>query len=242
MAWRRATYAFEGDTRSEIWLGAFHGWTLKYRVTYPEADRAAIHAQLSAVTRSVQATAGARLALCAKSKTPSRRGRLIDPAGLMSSPIMLAALMSQVAAPTPKDGAPVYCAEQAFQVEGDKRFLLWRGVQPDGGDARADRVTAMTTGAPPTLDVALDEAGNAITARLSGRRQSRWVGTMGSAKGVDVYGFFDSRPSPQTMLFLLDKVVAGEAKPIGGYGGADGAIRIGDGIRVGGDPPAKGDK
>ena len=71
----------------------------------------------------------------------------------------------------------------------------------------------------------------------SGRRQSRWVGTMPSAKGVDVYGFFDSRPTAQTMLYLLDRIVAGQATPIGGYGGGDGAIRVGDGITVGGDPP-----
>lgn len=227
LEWRRAVYSFDGSTRSDIWVAAFYGWTLKYRVTYAAEAESAVRGQILSITQHVRATAGSRLAACLKAKAPKRSGRLIDPNGLMSSPIMLAALMSQAAAPTPADGSAItYCVEEPFQAEG-KGFLLWRGMNKNGASADADRVTAMTQGEPPILDIALDDIGNAITAQLSGRKQSRWIGTMRRGEVLQVYGFFDRRPSPQATIPLLAKAINGEAKPIGGFDAKDKTILIG---------------
>jgi len=227
LTWRRATYAFDGDTRSDIWVAPLHGWVLKYRVTYPAAAEASIQGDLGALTRAVQASAGARLEACAKSKAPKRTGRLIDPSGLMSSPIMLAALMSQGAAPDEPENPPfAYCVEEAFQAEG-KGYLVWRGVSRDGRDAGTDLVTVMTVEPPPTLEIAVDEIGNKITERLSGRRQSRWIATMRSEKARLVYGYFDRRPSAQSTVPLLAKALSGEVKALGGLDLENKAILVG---------------
>lgn len=227
LEWRRAVFAFDGSARSDVWVAPLNGWTLKYRATYETTDETAVRARLSEVTHAVQESAGARLAVCARSKAPKRPGRLIDTKGLFSSPIMLAALLAQGAAPDEANVAEIiYCVDEPFQAEG-KGFLLWRGVGRDGGLLQADRVTAMTLGPPPTLDLKLDAIGNSITETLSGRRQSRWIGKMSADGATSVYGFFDRRPSPHATIPLLAGVIAGEIRPLGGFDKDKATITVG---------------
>jgi len=221
LRWRRAVYAFDRDEQSDVWMTDLHGWALKYRVTYRAADETAVRASLAAITGQIRQTAGVRLASCAK-PAPARPGKRLPTKGLGANPTMLAALLSGAAASENGDKAsvaappPVYCPEEAFATDG-KGFLLWRTVEADGDDLKADRLTAMTMGPPPTLDIALDEVGNTITAELTGKKQSRWVATMRTQDATEVYGYFDRRPSGQAVMPLLLEILAGKAAPLGAY-------------------------
>jgi len=106
LTWKRAQYA-AGDRRSDIWMADQHGWTLKYRVTYPEAQAAAVRQALDAVAAQVRRTAEPRLAACARAPPPQRTGRPARGGKASDAGLMGALLGGALAAGAAQSGAPV---------------------------------------------------------------------------------------------------------------------------------------
>ena len=220
--WLRASYAEDGGVRTDVWMADLHGWSWKYRTTYREQDEAETRAALERLTALVQASAGPQLGLCAKSQVPERPGKPVKPgrSGSAADSAMLAILggVSAVAAEE-KGEAPVSIT---FCVEGPLRektmdFLVWHGVTPDGADARIDRITGMTVGPPPILEIAHDDAASTVTAELGGKPVERWTATVTQGRKTAIFGHFERRPSSKLGAELMARILTGKARSLGGY-------------------------
>lgn len=226
LKFRRAEFELDGGAmRSDVWMTDIHGWVLKYRVSYLPKDADAALAEVDLLTAQVRKSAGAHLDLCAKSQVPARPGKAVK-ARRNSADNTMAALLAGAGAMVAADEAseeekaaavPItYCVEGPV-VRKDVGFLGWRGVTPDGEDARADRLTAMTVGPPPTLDIALDELGAIMAAELTGKGGERWQATYEQKREVFIFGQFEGRPSPELAAELLERILSGKARAIGSY-------------------------
>ncbi len=221
VTWSAARYAEDGDLRSTIWIGDLSDWTFEYRVTAPLAQADEVDAQVAALTDQVQATAGAHLRLCAKSPPPARTGAQITDQDALQKAAMMSSLLGGGAMAAAQDkGAPAlpaapppqWCVEQGFKVQ-DVPMLFWRGVDEAGADARADRMSLLTMGPPPSLEIAPEPP---LVGLVEG--SVRWRATVRRPDGgVLIFAYFDSRPSAQTVADLFARIAHGQAKPIGGY-------------------------
>ncbi len=226
LGWDKALYVDDGNQGDEIWVADLHGWTYEYRVTYPAAEAAATKSVLSQIMAVSEASAGVRLAACAKSPPPQRNGpRILDKARLESAPMMTSILAGAAAAAAKDQGAgagkPItFCVDQTAQRDGHG-FLIWRGVDDDGADLQADRISVMTTGAPPIMDLSAEQLATLVRKPSSAGDTVDWIATMSNGDRVSIYGYFNGRPDTDAAVALFDEILSGKAKSIGGYS-ADG--------------------
>jgi hypothetical protein len=219
--WRKVEYQLDDDMRSDIWMADLHGWAVKYRATYP-ADRAELAAQLLAtLTNAVQASAGKRLALCAKTGSPSRAGVRVTDQKELGDFSIRGGLLGAIALAAEKDKQAKPAAPPTFCVEApveNTRFLFWRGVGLDGGDAQVDRLTGMTMGSPPVLEVARDGLGDLVSAESSGKAgPPHWTAALTQNDRTMIFGYFAGRPSADQLAPLMEEIVTGKATPITAY-------------------------
>jgi hypothetical protein len=222
LTWLRAEFTFDGYMRSDLWMADMDGWILKFRASYPDRAAASVAAEIEALMTGATETAGARLALCGKSSRPARAARAVKVRGDSASIGLMGAVLGGAAASLADEEGEgesadiTYCVEEAV-TQKDKGFLIWRGVTPDGGDARADRLSAMTMGPPPTLDLEADSLSSLIAAKVGPDGPQRWMATMRDGRQVDIYGYFEGRPPPKALIPVLTRILDGKTKPIGGY-------------------------
>jgi hypothetical protein len=230
IAWRRALYELDGGGfRSDIWMADVGGWVLKYRATYPARDAAAVAAELERLTALVRGSAGARLDLCAKSPVPERPGKPAK-GGRGGSDDMMSAILGGAAAVAAedKDEAPVpitFCPEAPLPQK-DMNLLTWHGVTPDGEDANVDRVTGMTVGPPPTLDIARDDAASLVLGELGRKSGPRWTATITQGTNTMIFGHFDGRPATKLTAELMVRILSGKARSLGGYDAGSKTITV----------------
>jgi hypothetical protein len=235
LAWRKAAYAGDGEMRSDIWLTELSGWLFEYRATYPAASEPAVTAQLEQLTRMTTESAGRRLALCARFPEPGRRGKAIKDASRLSSMAIMGAIMgggTEEAAREKAEKEPgtpiVYCVEGPVAGVGYP-LLAWHGVGPDGADANLDRVSLLTNGPAPSLDLSFDGVGGVLSA-LNGRgakpAEELWVASLQTDSKTSIFGYFDGRPPPSLTAKLFVQILKGEAKPLSGYSTDGKAINI----------------
>lgn len=221
-AWLRAEYELVGGgMRSSIWVTDKHGWILKFRATYPATASGEVSAEIEALSAQAQRSAGAHLDLCAKSKAPARPGKTVTPGRDAGIDTTMASLLGGVAAASAQDegkaAVPItFCVEDAVPQKG-MNLLTWRGVTPDGEDARIDRVTGMTVTPPPALDIALDETGSLVTTELTGKVREFWLATLTQNRQVLIVAYFDGRPSFKLANDLMGRIFAGKVKALGSY-------------------------
>lgn len=230
--WTTAVYAEDGGLRSSIWMKDVNGWTLEYRATYAASDEAAVAAELTTISAAVATSAGARLALCARSAAPHRAASAIsdrselEQSALMTSLVGGGALALAMAGKA-KPGPPTIWCVEASIVKAADHLLFWRGVDPDGADANTDRMTLASDGPPPTLVLAPDSlAGVVSDAAEAGDKKARWVATLPSDKRVLIFGYFDGRPAPEAVSDLFVNILSGTAKPVGSFGAQGRAIIV----------------
>jgi len=226
LAWMRATYAEDAGVRTSVWMARLApDWLVQYRATYPAEHEGPAFAALSRITRQVEASAGARLKLCAAVAPPARTGVRITDAEELRAQAMAASL-ADGAAPGQAEGAgkPVDMPPAAWCLEGPASanaipMLFWRGVRADGSDARVDRVTVMTTGPAPELDIGFDSvtylgpagpAGGALTRQL-------WTAASHQVGQTWIYGYFNGRPGPAAAGAFFADVLQRRARALGGY-------------------------
>jgi len=222
--WRTVLYSEDGGVKTGLWMADLNGWTLEYRATYAMADEPKVLADLRAFTTIVEKSAGARLALCGKSTPPDRGASAISDAhDLAQSSLMTSILGGAVlAAAQDSKGTPkaptTWCVETSLR-NADYDMVFWRGVDPDGTDARTDRITLVTVGPPPSLEVAPDSLADLMTdkAKTDGKGP-RWTATSERDGQILIFGYFDGRPSAKTLSDLFARILKGKTKPIGGYG------------------------
>jgi hypothetical protein len=229
LAWRRATFSEDGAMRSDLWMAPLHGWQVKYRVTYPAADAAEVAALLAKAPDLVLAPAAARLDLCAKAPTPARPGREITDRKLLADLALRGSVLGGVMLAAARDKG-VSVTPSVFCVEGPvagTTLLAWRSARPDGSDAQVDRITAMTMGPPPALDVTLDAMANLLAAEASkGPAPERWVATLMNGEHTSIYGYYDRRPDAAAVAPLMQAILSGKARPWGGYSLKDNQVNI----------------
>lgn len=234
--WSRATYAEDGGLHSELWLTMLRpDWYFEYRATYPADREGAVNATLAKLAALTAQSAGARLKLCAKGPAPVRSGMpLTDPKTIsdqaMMTTLLGGAVQIQAQKKTAKasDARPViWCAETPSQ-QGRISLLFWRGISPDGSDARIDRVTGMTMGPPPTLEIGFDELANAVEQgnAKGARPPERWTAETHDGGQTWIYGYFDGRPGPDVAAPFFAGVLEGKTKPVGGYSAQGSTINI----------------
>ena len=225
--WTTTLYAEDGGLRSSIWLADLNGWTLEYRATYAIAQAARVRADLEQMTANVESSAGAHLALCARSAVPARDGLIVTDAAEISSAALTTSLDGGGAMAAAHDGkarrepAPVWCADQPVARDGF-HLLFWRAVDAaTGADAHADRITIIdnTARPAPVLQVAADSLGdlaNNARGRGDGKPQ-RWAATITTPEHVLILGYFHGRPSAVTVASLYSDILTGKAKAVGSY-------------------------
>jgi hypothetical protein len=226
--WRKVAYAEDGDLRSDIWLTDVGGWAVEYRATYPATDEKAVATELETLTGLMRRTAGRRLELCAKAGAPpARTGKRITDQKELADVAMTGALLwgaAQAAADDKgKPGAPdlapkpvAWCVEAALKL-GDAPVLTWRGIKADGADALADRLSMMTMGPPPSLDIQADTLGDIVAKETFGKTPGRWIATLQSGGKFDIFGYFQGRPSTAVAAPLFADILNGRAGSLGGY-------------------------
>lgn len=240
-SWRKAVYATDNHLRDGIWISDLHGWTFELRTTWREDLEAQGLADVKAITAKVAAEAGAHLALCARSKPPIRDGAGVKNAKdaadeAMSSSIIAGALLASAAQGEGNDHSDPpakWCVEAPMERSGHD-LLFWRSVEPDGSDARGDRITMMTQGAPPTLTLEPDSMADLIRnngkprdgGKAAAAPPARWIATLPSGDQTMIFGLFDGRPGPDAVADLFESILEGKAKALGGYGAKDKAIVI----------------
>jgi hypothetical protein len=220
--WLRAEYELiGGGMRTAIWVTDQHGWVLKFRATYPATSSQEVTAEIKALSAQARSSAGVHLERCGKSKAPARLGKNVRSgrsAGLNTS---MASLLGGVAAASAQGKAVAsvpmtFCVEEPVWQEG-MNLLAWRGVTPEGEDARIDRVTGMTVTPPPALDIAFDETGSLVTAELTGKARELWVATLTQDRQVIIVAYFDGRPPFKLTSDLMGRIAAGKVKALGSY-------------------------
>lgn len=223
VAWRKAAYAGDGDMRSDIWMANLSDWLVEYRATYPAASETKVNVELEHLTRMTLESAGPRLALCARSGEPVRRGKPATRSRTGPDMALVGALIGAGAASGANGKADpvapvVHCVEGPVAGAAHP-VLAWRGVNPDGSDAKTDRATLMTMGPPPKLDIALDETAGLIAAEISkaARSPELWKASIETAAGASIYGYFDGRPPTSVTAKLLLDILDNKAKPVSGY-------------------------
>ena len=226
LTFRRAEFELDGGTvRSDIWMTDIHGWVLKYRVSYMPKDADAVMAELDLLIAQVRKSAVPHLDLCAKSQVPDRPGKAVKAKRSSADDTMTALLAGADAMAAAEDAAkgeaepPVpitFCVEGPV-VRKDLGLLAWRGVTPDGEDARVDHLSAMTVGAPPTLEIALDDLGALVRTELTGKGGPRWQATLTQDRKVFIFGQVEGRPSPAVAAELMESILKGKARAIGSY-------------------------
>lgn len=219
LAWELALYNVDGGMRDAIWIADLSGWTLEYRVTYRADGEARAMDDMAAFVTAASGSAGTRLGLCSKSAPPPDRTGVpvtdqkeLSQQAFMSMITASAAHTPAAAAKLPQRTQPVaWCVEHTLS-SADTDMLFWRGVAADGSDAKADRVTAMSTGEPPALVAADNPLADAIQSEL--HKQPWWEATVANAERTSVYGYFTGRPQPEALAALYLAVLAGNAHPL----------------------------
>jgi len=223
----KALYFLDQGLHSSIWIADLNGWTLEYRASYLINKEADAEADLGPLTALVQASAGARLAACAKALPPERAGVAVtdkqdlQQAALMASLMGSAAVLSALEHKTPALPAPAsspvfWCAEQPLKRDGHP-LLFWRGIDAAGLDSGEDKVSLMTVGPPPSMELTPDRLGDLVRLAKDKNAASRWTASIGNEGKVSFYGFFAGRPSADAAADLYGAVVSGTAKALGGY-------------------------
>jgi len=222
--WVTVLYGEDGDIHSAIWLADLDGWTLEYRATYPAVDETRVTADIAKITAIVEESAGARLALCSASPPPARRALpILDRRNLQQSSMMTSILGGAVLAEA-RDGKATATAPLMWCLEGpilknNHHMLFWRAVDPKGTDARSDRITLATDGPPPTLDIAPDSLASLVEGLAKASdKPPRWIATLRQGDETLIFGYFDGRPSSDSVADLFENILAGKAKPAGGFG------------------------
>lgn len=119
--------------------------------------------------------------------------------------------------------AITWCVEQAIPgAQAD--LLFWRGVLPDGADARADRVTAMTPGEPTAL-VAADDPMVDLVHHGNGA-PPYWQATIVRDSRTTIWAEFTDRPRPDALASLYLDILSGKALPLIGYDVRDRKLHI----------------
>jgi hypothetical protein len=223
--WSRATYAEDEGLHTALWLSMIApGWILEYRATYPAAAEPTVVAALARISQMLGESAGRRLKLCAASPSPARTGALLADAKKQQELAMMASLLGGAAEANPKAKDPFAADPVAWRPEspvaqGNISMLFWRGVAKDGSDAMIDRVTAMTMGPPPVLEIVLDREANLIESQASksDKPADRWTARSHEGGQTWIWGYFDGRPSPETSAAFFADMLRGKVKSIGGY-------------------------
>lgn len=235
LGWMRATFGEDGGMRTSLWMARLRpDWIVQYRATYPEAREASVFAALREILAQVQASPGERLKLCAAHPAPDRAGVLVtDPQAQKTQAAMTSILEGAAAAQAqsgkpPPDAAPAaWCAEGPASAGGIP-MLFWRGVRADGSDARMDRLTAMTMGPAPELDIGLDSTAALVAggAAKGAPAPERWTAETHLGAQTWIFAYFDGRPDAAAAAALFADVLHGKARPIGGYSGDRGQVTI----------------
>jgi hypothetical protein len=232
LAWQLTLYDVDGGMRDAIWIADLDGWTLEYRVTYRANGEDRVMADMAAFVDAARGSAGTRLDLCGKSPPPARNGVLShahkDPqADAMMAAIVGAAAQSAVEKADPAKRATTsiaWCAEQPISG-GPHDLMLWRGVLPDGADAKADRVTAMTVEAPPELVAADNSELDLVRGELN--QSSEWEATIEQGGQTSIWGYFTARPRPEALAEVYQNILSGKARPLSSYSKHGNQITIG---------------
>jgi len=211
-------YAEDSNLRDGIWIGDLGGWTLEYRVTYPAADDAAIASDRREFGKMIEESAGAQLSLCARGPLPDGEGKPITGHKEVSDTALMSSIIGSAVRISAEDKKsapePVWCVESSA-AEGQQPMQFWHALRPDGSDANADRMTLMTKGEPPTLNVSVDSMQAIINAES--HKPIRWEASIVENGRVMIFGYFDARPPREAVSALVLAIIAGKAKAVGGY-------------------------
>jgi hypothetical protein len=229
LSWSVALYSEDGGHHSGVWVADLDGWTFEFRATYPAEHEASVLSDIRVISAAVQASAGARLALCAKAAPVQRPGAVVTDKDALQSAAMMTSLLGAAAQGAVKDGrgavseAPVvWCVERAQEKDGYP-LLFWRGLNPDGTDARLDQASLVRQGPPVILSLAPDSLASLVEAEADkskgkgGDKAARWTATLTQGQRVIIFAYYTDRPPVETVLEGFAAILAGKAKAVGGY-------------------------
>jgi hypothetical protein len=82
-----------------------------------------------------------------------------------------------------------------------------------------DRITGMTMGAPPVLELGWDQNASIIQSELSkgAEKPTLWLARTQEGAQTWFWGYFDGRPSPEASGALFADMLRGKVKSISGY-------------------------
>lgn len=212
--WSAAIYSEDGGRRAALWLADIDGWTFGFRAYYPEAQDAAILADVRVIAASVKASAGAHLDLCAKARPVQRTGAAITDRDQVRSAAMTARLLSNAQHATASPSAVVWCVEAIDEDDAAQPMVFWRGLRPDGGDAREDQISLIRPGGPFVLTLTPEPMERLGPTKAGDTASTRWVATVRKGGQTIIYGYFTDRPSQEAAVETVSDIVAGRTKAV----------------------------
>jgi hypothetical protein len=219
LEWSRAIYGEDEGLHSALWLTMLsEGWVLEYRATYPADREGAAEAALARLTQMVLDSAGRRLDLCRRRPPPARAGAPLADLDAARKLAMASSLLGVLKQGPDARPAPAAWCPEAPVPQGALPLLFWRGVDKDGGDARVDKVTAMTMAPPPTIELAPSRLPAAQPQGVGGPPvPDRWMAFQTRVERTLIFGYFDGRPEPQAAAALAAQALQGKVGALGAY-------------------------
>jgi hypothetical protein len=131
-------------------------WNVEFRATYNARTTDIAFDAMTALTASMEKTAGAHIAACTKLPNIERTGhRLTGDDTAMMALTLSGSIGGLAAVQAPKsDMEPNWCVAQTAMIDGG-RFILWRNAGP----GPTDRITALASIDAPVILSVPDPAG-----------------------------------------------------------------------------------
>jgi hypothetical protein len=201
-----------GAEHTGLWDADLSGWTLQFRATYALSDEQTVLDGMSALTASVEKSAGAHLSLCAKSAGLVRDGLEMGPQeeSIALANLDMNILLGRGAKNAWASHANTWCVENALS-NGRLIHLLWHAVDDNGGDMKEDRLTAMTMQEAPTLASMPNPFLNPDAGK-NGRE--RWAVTIEDRGKIWLFDLYAGRPRADDLDALLRRIESGKTEPL----------------------------
>lgn len=219
-------YELGDGARTGLWVADVSGWTFKFRATYRADRQKDVLDAMTALVEQMQKTAGAHLSACAAAAPVVRDGKPITDADEVMSLAIGASAFEGILDEKLEGNAIAedWCAEEATG-DNEAPMLFWRNIANNGNAGPLDRMSLMTMGEPPNLNV----AGNPMAGLMREKKADGPLVHQVVEKRGDttyVFGFYEGRPSAVTLTPLTRDVLLGKKGPVLGFNAKTNTIML----------------
>ena len=206
-----------GAIDSGIWISDLDGWTLEFRATYAPDRVQSVFDEMSALTVGAQSTAGTHLDLCARALPVQRTAQRVTDKDKLMLLTLVSSTSAAVVDSSTRASDEVWCVEQTID-DPQLPMIFWRNISNTDQAGPVDRLTLMTVGEAPSLEI-VSEGGMASILGASDTANGSicHAVTMEEPDRVLFYAYFEGRPDAASLLGVARDVFTSKAGFLSGY-------------------------